>query len=90
MQYTDLDDVDVIPELIELGRTIDLNETIKFVQSHFSSTPTASDAFAQAAVRYLLFSSGVCVMCFKTVRVKTACFDMFCPLCPRLSRRRHG
>lgn len=29
-----------------------MNETIKFAQAHFSSSPTASDAFSQAAVRY--------------------------------------
>jgi len=50
-KYVDLDDVEVIPELIELGKRVDLNDTIRFVQQHFSSTPTASDAFAQAAQR---------------------------------------
>ena len=30
---------------------LDLNDTVAFVQKHFSSTPTASDAFAQAAVK---------------------------------------
>ena len=29
---------------------LDLNETVAFVKKHFSSTPTASDAFAQAAI----------------------------------------
>jgi len=43
--------VEVIPELIELGKRVDLNDTIRFVQQHFSSTPSASDAFAQAAQR---------------------------------------
>jgi hypothetical protein len=47
----ELDDVDQIPELIKLGRSLDLTETIQFAQSHFSSSPTASDAFAQAAVK---------------------------------------
>jgi len=50
-KYTELDDVASIPELIEIARNMDLTDSIKFVECHFSSAPTASDAFAQAAVR---------------------------------------
>ncbi len=42
---------DVIPDLIRLGQSVDLTDAIAFAQRHFSNTPSASDAFAQAAVR---------------------------------------
>lgn len=50
-RYMELDDVSAIPLLVEIGNKLDLNDTIAFVRTHFSSTPTASDAFAQAAVK---------------------------------------
>jgi len=50
-RYMELDDVTALPLLVEIGNNLDLNDTIAFVQKHFSSTPTASDAFAQAAVK---------------------------------------
>eukprot|EP00960_Hanusia_phi_P074798 768319-Hanusia_phi.AAC.1 len=48
----ELDSVESIPELVRLGNAVDLSEGIAFVQRHFSSGPaSASDAFAQAAVK---------------------------------------
>jgi len=49
--YMEMDDVSQIPTLVQLGRDVDLTTTINFAREHFSSSPTASDAFAQAAVR---------------------------------------
>jgi len=49
--YVELDDVDVIPDLIRLAEEVDLTDAIAFAQRHFSNTPSASDAFAQAAQR---------------------------------------
>jgi hypothetical protein len=48
--YMELDDVSKIPLLVEIGQRLDLNDTVAFVRQHFSSTPSASDAFAQAAL----------------------------------------
>ena len=50
-RYMELDDVSAIPLLVEIGQQLDLNDTVAFVKKHFSSTPSASDAFAQAAVK---------------------------------------
>jgi len=49
-RYMELDDVSAIPLLVDIGQRLDLNDTIAFVRKHFSS-PAASDAFAQAAVK---------------------------------------